>query len=340
MTIELWHRQQASEAIDVLCAAFAQYPVMQYILRDSGSFDEDMRQLVACFCEPRWARNIPLYGIRQDGRAAAAMAVSPPVESPSPPSVEAAFEALEQRIGKDAMARIDRYGEACDASDPGHVSHYLGMIGVAPACQGKGYGKRLVRQAQQLAIDDADSTGVMLNTETESNLPFYQSLGFEVAGEADAEHVHTWCCFWAKEQPSERACYAVLASGTRQVEDPDDGDHLVAGRRWRSAVLQRRHDLANLFGKGILVVVFGQAHVNRFAVQAHAIALDAQRAGFADQYRFGTHLSRAHRKLKGRQAAVGEIEAQDAVAVSGRGRAVGADRRPHARWPRRRTGCG
>ena len=69
--IEHWHREQAGDTLDVLCAAFAQYPVMRYILRDSADrYDEDLRQLVACFCEPRWARSIPIYGVRQDGRGA------------------------------------------------------------------------------------------------------------------------------------------------------------------------------------------------------------------------------------------------------------------------------
>jgi ribosomal protein S18 acetylase RimI-like enzyme len=56
---------------------------------------------------------------------------------------------------------------------------YLEAIGVEPALQGQGVGTTLVRTV----LDEADAAGTpaYLETETEPNVAFYESLGFEVA---------------------------------------------------------------------------------------------------------------------------------------------------------------
>jgi len=82
------------------------------------------------------------------------------------------------------MARFDRYNEACEATDPGHVAHYLGMIGIRPDAQGRGIGRQ-IDAVKARARSDPESTGITLNTECESNLPFYEKVGFLKGSEAD-----------------------------------------------------------------------------------------------------------------------------------------------------------
>lgn len=55
---------------------------------------------------------------------------------------------------------------------------YLSVLGVATHCRGKGIGTRLLRAM----LDETDAAGlpVYLETETESNLRFYERLGFSV----------------------------------------------------------------------------------------------------------------------------------------------------------------
>ena len=59
--------------------------------------------------------------------------------------------------------------------------HYLFVVGVDPAVQGKGVGRELL--APMLAICDRDNLPAYLETATERNLGYYQSLGFAVTGE-------------------------------------------------------------------------------------------------------------------------------------------------------------
>jgi hypothetical protein len=45
--------------------------------------------------------------------------VSPPKEIPVPRELAECHARVKRRLGPDAMARFDRYNEACEATDPG-----------------------------------------------------------------------------------------------------------------------------------------------------------------------------------------------------------------------------
>jgi len=64
---------------------------------------------------------------------------------------------------------------------PHEPHHYLFVLGVDPSAQGKGVGRELI--APILSICDRDRLPAYLETSTERNLGFYQSLGFGVTGE-------------------------------------------------------------------------------------------------------------------------------------------------------------
>ena len=61
---------------------------------------------------------------------------------------------------------------------------YLAAIGVDPAKQGGGLGSRLVRSG--IARADRENAAIYLETEAESNVGFYERLGFEVVDEITA----------------------------------------------------------------------------------------------------------------------------------------------------------
>jgi ribosomal protein S18 acetylase RimI-like enzyme len=59
--------------------------------------------------------------------------------------------------------------------------HYLFVLGVDPDVQGKGVGRELL--APMLATCDRENLPAYLETATERNLGYYQSLGFAITGE-------------------------------------------------------------------------------------------------------------------------------------------------------------
>lgn len=64
---------------------------------------------------------------------------------------------------------------------PAEPHWYLQAIGTDPAQQGKGFGKALMHR--KLADADASGMPAYLESSKSANIPFYQSFGFEVAGE-------------------------------------------------------------------------------------------------------------------------------------------------------------
>jgi GNAT superfamily N-acetyltransferase len=95
------------------------------------------------------------------------------------------------------MVRLDRYNEACEATDPGYVAHYLGMIGIPPAAHGRGLARQLIDAVKDRARAHPESTGITLNTECESKLPFYETLGFLKGSETDCGPLHTRSFHWS-----------------------------------------------------------------------------------------------------------------------------------------------
>jgi ribosomal protein S18 acetylase RimI-like enzyme len=80
------------------------------------------------------------------------------------------------RRGQAVMRTIDR-------AHPKDAHWYLALLGTDPAHQGKGVGSALVRHV----LDDPANRreAAYLETETESNVPFYERLGFRVIEELD-----------------------------------------------------------------------------------------------------------------------------------------------------------
>ncbi|MGH6988124.1 MAG: hypothetical protein ACRED9_14955 [Caulobacteraceae bacterium] len=63
-----------------------------------------------------------------------------------------------------------------------HEPHfYLQVLGADPDKQGKGFGGVVIRR--QLAAADASGAPAYLESSKETNIPIYQSFGFEVTGE-------------------------------------------------------------------------------------------------------------------------------------------------------------
>lgn len=78
-----------------------------------------------------------------------------------------------------------------------HEPHwYLQAIGTDPARQGQGYGGVAIRR--HLAVADGAGMPAYLESSKESNIPIYQSFGFEVTGEIKLPDGPTLWPMWRK----------------------------------------------------------------------------------------------------------------------------------------------
>jgi len=70
------------------------------------------------------------------------------------------------------------------------------MVGVCRRAQGQGLGRLLIEYVHVLSYDDSESEGVPLTTEDPTNVPLYESLGYQVFGRAVvAPELRTWGFF-------------------------------------------------------------------------------------------------------------------------------------------------
>lgn len=197
---------QRDSVVDVLVDAFGNYPVMRYVL--GGQAENGLASLVGFYTDKRFLNEWPVLAIEEGGNLVAAALVSPPFPGAAGESARIQ-EQLRRSIGEGAYARMLAFESASDANEPDGRYHFLGMLGVRRAAQGRGYGRGLLDHVKALAVTDG-LDGVALSTEDKGNLPFYEHLGFEVIAhkkveleEIDPQHssgpvqaLDTWGLCW------------------------------------------------------------------------------------------------------------------------------------------------
>ena len=183
--------------LDVFCDAFADYPVMRYVLGPEGHSPSRLRQLIGYFVLRRVRLGGPMFGARTaDGTLAGVATMTVPVESVAPPDLLAARDRVFEALGQDCRARHDAYAKAATLFGSIGPHHHLNMLGVRRARHGQGVGRRLLTAVSDLANADPRSAGVSLTTETRENVKLYEHCGYEVVGEARvADSFQTWGLF-------------------------------------------------------------------------------------------------------------------------------------------------
>ena len=155
-------------ALDALCEAFYDYPVMRYVLSDTGGdYDIHLRAMIDSFCENRLGRGQPIYAIRAADQTIAVAVVSSPVRIPDTPELRDLHIRLDRLLGDAAVDRLARYDDLCIAAEPERPHHYLGMLGVRRSYQRQGLSRLLVEHIKNIVRGDETSEGICLNTETE-----------------------------------------------------------------------------------------------------------------------------------------------------------------------------
>lgn len=193
-TIRHLDRAERNEAVAILSAAFADYPVMHFVLGDDPRRNpEGLAALVGFFTDVRYDMGWPVLGLEVDGRLVAASLVNEPTDAPFLDRFAEGLARLRTALGDEAYARLEAFELASEGNEPDERHWFVGMVGVVPGHQRRGYGRTLLDHVHRTAA--ADGCGVALSTEDPRNVPFYEALGYRVIGEADVGELHTWG-FW------------------------------------------------------------------------------------------------------------------------------------------------
>ncbi len=179
------------DVVELLVEAFWDYPVMRFVLRDSGSdYHRHIRALIGLFVDRRFARDWPVLAVRVAEEVAAVALVDDPEYVALPESYANIEEDLRHLIGEPAWQRLDAFESAFETPDYPH--YFVGMIGVRPGSQGRGLARLIMDEVVRTSTTDPRSTAVCLSTESPANLPIYAHLGFEITDEADIDGLQTW----------------------------------------------------------------------------------------------------------------------------------------------------
>ena len=188
-------REDKLEVVDALTAAFYDYPVMRFVLNTKGSeYDEQVRVLIGFFCEARFAKEGHVIGIRDENSLIAVGLIDEAVQKPWH-SREAEQIRLKEAIGGEAYSRLEVYETVSSQAEPEAPHYFLGMLGVHPEHQGKGYSRKILDAVKKMSVQDQRSCGVCLSTERQENVSLYEHFGYSVIAEMTIDHLHSWCMF-------------------------------------------------------------------------------------------------------------------------------------------------
>jgi ribosomal protein S18 acetylase RimI-like enzyme len=195
MEVQWLSRTEKPEIVSVLASAFHEYPVLRFVLRTtSEEYERQLKALVGFNTEVRLMRGHPVLGIRTNGSLIAAALLDEPFVDP-PQLPQRMLEELRMAIGDEAYQRNFLYETESSRFEPESPHHFLGMIGVLPEHQGKGYARDLLNEIRKISLAHPTSSGVCLSTEDSDNVRLYQRFGYNVIAEMDILEMHSWCMF-------------------------------------------------------------------------------------------------------------------------------------------------
>ncbi len=189
------NRATAGDVVRVLCEAFADYPVMRYVLDERAPYLERLRTLIEFFHGARVLRDDAILGV-SDGEALVAVALCSLPDRVDPPELDRLAEQTWGALGADARARYDDCVRAWDSTGVAEPNIHVNMLAVVPDHQGCGLARVLLDRVHAMSRERTDSRGVTLSTESERNVALYRHLGYRVVGRATiAPGVETWDFF-------------------------------------------------------------------------------------------------------------------------------------------------
>lgn len=83
------------------------------------------------------------------------------------------------------LGQASRLQRLITSNWPADPHWYLSVLSVSPESQGNGHGSALIRPGLEAA--DRDGLGCWLETQRQSNIPFYRRFGFELVDELEVD---------------------------------------------------------------------------------------------------------------------------------------------------------
>jgi GNAT superfamily N-acetyltransferase len=188
---------QVSHAVDVLCDAFHDYPVMRNVIGSAGGdYDRRLHKLINFFVMARVWRGEPILAVSNGSDLVATALLTLPGKRQPPAELAQHREAVWRELGEAARMRYEAFGEATRKFEISQPHYHLNMIGVRRSHHGKGLSRQLLDAVHAMSHSDPVSCGVTLTTEDFRNVSLYEHFGYETVGHVRVDaQLETWGFF-------------------------------------------------------------------------------------------------------------------------------------------------
>ncbi|MBM4218114.1 MAG: GNAT family N-acetyltransferase [Gammaproteobacteria bacterium] len=188
-------RADLAAAVEALGAAFAADPLISFLFDSAGERrDECACEFFRLLMSARLGCSMPVLVAREGARIVGAVMGYDTSRPGWPEPLKERWKRLMAGV-PGVVERLGSYEGLADRHMPAEPHYYLGILGVAPAEQGRGIGGALIASFCALSAADPRSTGVYLETASPVNLPLYRRGGFAVTGEGPLATATLWCMF-------------------------------------------------------------------------------------------------------------------------------------------------
>ena len=185
-------------AVSILTLAFITDPLMACVLEDQITSEAKNKALTAIMdysLAIREQLNWPILGLWSGGDLAGVAALSLPYAGAWPDSLTVQYQALRDLLGHKGTHQLETYGEISERARPKQTHIFLGVLGVDPKAQGRGYGRRILDAVQDYSDASPGSIGVFLDTANPIYVAFYERCGFVRLEHFQVEEVGMWCLY-------------------------------------------------------------------------------------------------------------------------------------------------
>jgi ribosomal protein S18 acetylase RimI-like enzyme len=159
--------------INVITLAFCADPLTRWAMPEAAVYLAAMPGSVRAFGGNGFAHGTVFF---LDGCAGAAMWLPPGVE----PDYERLAALMEEHVSPTILPDLSAVFEQMARHHPEEPHWYLPLIGVDPACCGRGLGSALMEHALQRC--DAEGRPAYLESSNPRNIPLYERHGFHSLG--------------------------------------------------------------------------------------------------------------------------------------------------------------
>ena len=177
---------RVDEAAEVLARAFAADSIVaQFVPLELPDRHAALRLLCKSACMARLSLHQPLIGAEWNNKIVAVACVKTTFTPTEPESMKRMWKSVAEAIGDKGAKRLDEFVATREKHLPPRKHYYLVALGVDPEYQSMGFGRLLLERVVDVAREDSTAAGVMLETDGEKNLVFYERNGFATASKED-----------------------------------------------------------------------------------------------------------------------------------------------------------